>query len=70
MLNSASRVPSGAVIADDRAFGLYLLEHAGVATVHGGAYGLSPHVRLSIATSDAILREGCERIARAAAALR
>jgi aspartate aminotransferase len=62
--------PGGKVLADDRDLVLHLLEHAGVATVHGGAYGLSPHFRLSIATSDAILREGCERIARACAALR
>ncbi|MGL4496342.1 MAG: aspartate transaminase [Beijerinckiaceae bacterium] len=62
--------PSGQTIATDKDFVLYLLEHAGVATVHGAAYGLSPHFRLSIATSDAVLREGCERIARACAALR
>ena len=62
--------PLGKTIADDKDFVLYLLESQGVATIHGGAYGLSPHFRLSIATSDAILREGCERIARAAAALR
>ena len=62
--------PQGKRIADDRDFVLYLLESVGVATIHGGAYGLSPHFRLSIATSDAILREGCERIARAVAALR
>jgi aspartate aminotransferase len=62
--------PAGKRIDDDRDFVLYLLESEGVATIHGGAYGLSPHFRLSIATSDAILREGCERIARAIAALR
>ncbi|CAN1516652.1 COG0436 Aspartate/tyrosine/aromatic aminotransferase [Rhabdaerophilaceae bacterium] len=62
--------PQGTTIANDKDFVLYLLEHAGVATVHGAAYGLSPHFRLSIATSDAVLREGCERIAAAAAALR
>jgi aspartate aminotransferase len=62
--------PGGRIIADDRDFVLHLLEHAGVATVHGGAYGLSPHFRLSIATSDVLLREGCERIARACATLR
>lgn len=63
-------MPDGKLIANDRDFVLYLLESEGVATIHGGAYGLSPHFRLSIATSDAILREGCERIARACAALR
>lgn len=62
--------PDGKFIRDDKDFVLYLLESEGVATIHGGAYGLSPHFRLSIATSDAILREGCERIARAVAALR
>lgn len=62
--------PSGSRIATDKDFVLYLLEHAGVATVHGAAYGVSPHFRLSIATSDAVLREGCERIVRACAALR
>lgn len=61
---------SGKIIADDRDFVIYLLEQAGVATIHGGAYGLSPHFRLSIATADAVLREGCERIARACAELR
>jgi aspartate aminotransferase len=62
--------PSGAVISNDRDFVLYLLESEGVATIHGGAYGLSPHFRVSIATSDAVLKDGCERIARACAALR
>jgi aspartate aminotransferase len=62
--------PAGKVISDDRDFVFHLLEDAGVASVHGAAYGLSPHFRLSIATSDAVLREGCERIARACAALR
>lgn len=61
--------PQGKEMKSDRDLVLYLLESAGVATVHGGAYGLSPHFRLSIATSDVILREGCERIARACAAL-
>ncbi len=62
--------PSGKVIGNDRDFVLHLLESEGVATIHGAAYGLSPHFRLSIATSDAVLREGCERIAQACAALR
>lgn len=62
--------PACQKIETDKDFVLYLLEHAGVATVHGGAYGVSPHFRVSIATSDALLREGCERIARACAELR
>lgn len=49
---------------------MYLLESAGVATVAGTAYGLSPYFRLSIATSIENLEEGCTRIARAVAELR
>ena len=38
---------------------MYLLEQAGVALVAGTAYGLSPYFRLSIATSQDVLDEGC-----------
>ncbi|WP_245943977.1 aminotransferase class I/II-fold pyridoxal phosphate-dependent enzyme [Acuticoccus kandeliae] len=61
--------PDGAVIANDLDLVVFFLEQ-GVATIHGAAYGLSPHFRLSIATSDALLAEGCARIAAAAALLR
>jgi aspartate aminotransferase len=37
--------------------------------VHGGAFGLSPHFRVSYATSTEVLREACERIDRACRAL-
>jgi len=40
-----------------------LLEEAHVATVHGAAYGMSPYLRVSTATDDASLAEGCRRIA-------
>jgi aspartate aminotransferase len=40
-----------------------------VAAVAGTAYGLSPYFRLSIATSQDVLDEGCRRMARAVAAL-
>jgi len=30
--------------------------------VHGAAFGLSPHFRVSYATSEDILREACARI--------
>jgi excinuclease ABC subunit A len=63
------RTPAGVVIADDLDFVRYLLDAEGVATVHGGAYGLSPHFRLSFATSQAVLDEACTRIARACRAL-
>ena len=37
--------------------------------VHGTAFGLSPHFRISYATSTEVLRDACERIARACHAL-
>ncbi|MBI5278393.1 MAG: aspartate transaminase [Burkholderiales bacterium] len=61
--------PSGTKLASDTDVVMYLLESAGVATVAGAAYGLSPYFRLSIATSIENLDEGCQRTARAVAAL-
>ena len=63
------RTPQGARLSSDREFSLYLLEAEGVATVHGEAFGLSPHFRISFASSDENLREACVRIRRACAAL-
>jgi aspartate aminotransferase len=37
--------------------------------VHGEAFGLSPHFRISYATSSEVLRDACERIERACRAL-
>ena len=62
--------PDGSVIEDDSAFVSYLLEAEGVATVQGAAFGLSPHFRISYATSDENLTEALARIERAVAALR
>lgn len=62
--------PDGKVIADDGDFTGWLLESEGVAVVRGAAYGLSPYIRLSFATSDAQLELAVERIARAVKALR
>ena len=61
--------PSGRVIADDEAFVGYLLDDAKVAAVQGAAFGLSPAMRISYATSDDLLREACTRIAKACANL-
>ncbi|MEP3116195.1 pyridoxal phosphate-dependent aminotransferase [Nisaea sp.] len=61
--------PDGKVIENDEDFCTYLLEAEGVAAVHGEAFGLSPHFRISYATSDAVLEDACERIQRACAAL-
>jgi aspartate aminotransferase len=63
------RTPKGAVLETDKDIVLYLLEH-GVAAVQGSAYGLSPHFRISLATSTEQLTEACQRIQRACAELR
>ena len=62
--------PDGKTIKNDEDFVTYLLESEGVACVHGAAFGLSPHFRISYATSDKILKEACARIGRACGALR
>jgi len=61
--------PDGKVIENDLDFGLYLLETAGVASVHGGAYGLEPYFRISTATSMEEIEAACAKIADACAAL-
>ncbi|MFA7457192.1 MAG: aminotransferase class I/II-fold pyridoxal phosphate-dependent enzyme, partial [Micavibrio sp.] len=61
--------PDGKVIGNDGDFVTYLLEAAGVATVQGVAFGLSPHFRISYATSPEALKEACGRIQKACAAL-
>ncbi len=60
----------GTLITDDEAFATALLDETGVAVVFGAAFGLSPHFRISYATSDAILAEACMRIQRFCAGLR
>jgi aspartate aminotransferase len=63
------RTPQGKVLANDEDVGLYLLEQAGVAVVHGEAYGISPNFRISYACSMEVLEEGVRRIERAGKAL-
>jgi len=63
------RTPEGKVIETDLDFVLYLLDGVGVAALQGAAYGLSPYFRLSIATSMDAIREACDRIESAVAAL-
>jgi len=60
----------GTLIADDEAFATALLDETGVAVVFGAAFGLSPHFRVSYATSDAVLEEACARVQRFCAGLR
>ena len=63
------RTPEGGTIETDGDFVSHLLESECVATVPGAAFGLSPHFRVSFATSAERLEEACARITRACAAL-
>jgi len=63
------KTPKGATINSDEDFVRYLLEAEGVAVVHGEAFGLAPHFRISYATSTEELRDACARIERACRAL-
>jgi len=63
------RTPDGKTIDNDEDFVRYLLEAEGVAVVHGAAFGLAPHFRISYATSNEELRDACTRIERACRAL-
>jgi aspartate aminotransferase len=60
----------GRRIDTDEDFAVALLEEAHVATVFGAAFGMSPYLRISYATDDAALAEGCRRIAGFVAGLR
>ena len=52
----------GRRLDSDEDFAMALLEEKHVALVHGKAFGLSPYVRISYATGDEALADGCERI--------
>ncbi|MGV8831975.1 MAG: pyridoxal phosphate-dependent aminotransferase [Devosia sp.] len=52
----------GALLANDEDFVMALLEETGVALVHGTAFGLPGHFRLSYAASNAELEEAIKRI--------
>ncbi len=57
--------PQGKVIETDLDFAIYLLDSVGVASVHGGAYGLEPYFRISTATSMEEIEKACAAIAKA-----
>ncbi|MFP6772744.1 MAG: pyridoxal phosphate-dependent aminotransferase [Alphaproteobacteria bacterium] len=61
--------PGGKKITTDLEFSTALLEAEGVAVVHGEAFGLSPHFRISYATSNAALEDACQRIQHFCASL-
>ncbi|MFN4278373.1 MAG: pyridoxal phosphate-dependent aminotransferase [Ferrovibrio sp.] len=52
----------GVKIGNDQDFCNALLEEKGVAVVFGEAFGLSPHFRISYATSTEALKDACSRI--------
>ncbi|MBO9353395.1 aminotransferase class I/II-fold pyridoxal phosphate-dependent enzyme [Bordetella petrii] len=64
------QTPEGAVLANDQDVAAYFLEAASVAVIDGAAYGLSPYLRISFATSLAQLDLGCQRMTEAAERLR
>ncbi|MBN8945390.1 MAG: aspartate transaminase [Rhizobiales bacterium] len=61
--------PDGRELKTDFDVALFFLEEAGVAVLDGAAYGLSPYLRLSIATSLADIEEACMRLNRASQTL-
>ena len=62
--------PEGKVLENDEDVVAYFLDTEGVAAVHGTAFGLSPHFRISYATATEVLEDACQRIQRACAALK
>ena len=62
--------PDGEKIETDLDFSTALLEAEGIAVVHGAAFGLSPHFRISYATSTEALEAACQRIQRFCASLK
>ncbi|MDP1913688.1 pyridoxal phosphate-dependent aminotransferase [Brevundimonas sp.] len=64
------RTEGGVTIDGDDVFVAALLDAEGVAVVQGSAFGLSPYFRISYATSESVLEEGCRRIQRFCASLK
>ena len=62
--------PSGQALKNDEDVCGYLLESQGVAVVHGAAFGLSPHFRVSYAAATEVLEEACRRIQKACSELK
>ena len=63
------RTPKGQTLNSDTDVALFFLEFAGVAVLAGSAFGLSPYLRLSIATEIKIILTGCTQIAQAVSTL-
>lgn len=61
--------PEGQRLENDVDVALWLLRSVGVAVMDGSAYGMSPCLRLSFATAEDTIAEGCDLIAQACATL-
>jgi aspartate aminotransferase len=59
----------GRRLESDLDVALYFLEEAGVAVLDGSAYGLSPYLRMSIATSLTAIEDACGRMKHASETL-
>lgn len=59
------QAPDGRVLANDLDVMQFLLDHAGVAAVDGGSYGMPAHLRLSFATAIEQIEAGCAAIREA-----
>lgn len=68
-MDVSAHVGSGTKFADDIAFAEWLLDEKLLAVVPGTAFGTAGHIRLSYATDDDSIREGCARIAEAISGL-
>jgi aspartate aminotransferase len=56
------RTPAGSKLESDADVSDYLLVHGGVAVVPGGAFGMSPYLRIAYACDEALLREAMSRM--------
>ncbi|MBN3786603.1 pyridoxal phosphate-dependent aminotransferase [Burkholderia sp. Ac-20353] len=54
--------PAGTCLRSDEDVVNALLDEAGVATVHGSAFGLGPYIRIAYALDDASLQTACNAI--------
>lgn len=63
------KTKEGKMMKTDDDLAEYLLERVGVALVAGSAFGLSPYLRLSYATSMTVLTAACTRLQEALAEL-
>ncbi len=64
-----AKTPAGTILKNDEDVITYFLETQGIAVVHGEAFGLSPHFRVSYAASTELLEQACTRIQKACAEL-